>query len=204
MACCGLLHPQVNVDLDAVEDKIKCGKYRPDASDQPQPLQTVDAIVSRISEVWSEPPPHGHLHVLIDLPEADSPTTSSKWFFSAPVLGPYGNPFSCLVRLCSYEPLPYVPLYTPNHPDHPSLGIPFDEPSQSTWFRPEPRRKARSMPSFCLAHIFLLFDTSIVALLLCYTTVWVKVAEIHHSQEHYLIRVLITPYYCSNMDGAWV
>jgi hypothetical protein len=78
MASAGVLHPQVNVDLDAVKDKIIRGKYRPDANDQPEPLQTVDAITSRISEVWSDPPPHGHLHVSVTLPEADGPSTSSE------------------------------------------------------------------------------------------------------------------------------
>jgi hypothetical protein len=39
MASAGLRHPQVDVDLDAVKDKIMRGEYRPDANDQTQPLQ---------------------------------------------------------------------------------------------------------------------------------------------------------------------
>jgi hypothetical protein len=34
MAFAGLLHPQVNVDFDAVKDKILRREYRPDANDQ--------------------------------------------------------------------------------------------------------------------------------------------------------------------------
>ena len=64
----GLLHPQVNVDFDAVEDKIVRREYRPDANDHPQPLRMVKAITSRIFEVWPEPPPDDHLQVFVDLP----------------------------------------------------------------------------------------------------------------------------------------
>jgi hypothetical protein len=67
------LHPQVNVDFDAVEDKILRREYRPDAdSDQSQSLNTpVEGTVSQLFEVWPEPPPQGHLHIFITLPEVD-------------------------------------------------------------------------------------------------------------------------------------
>jgi len=38
MAPAGSLHPQIDVDLNAVQGKILCGEYRPDANDQPEPL----------------------------------------------------------------------------------------------------------------------------------------------------------------------
>ncbi len=64
-----MLHPQVNVDLDAVEDKITHDiVYRHDSNDQPQPLQ---CEFTPISEEWPEPPPDHHLHVFISRP--------SKW-----------------------------------------------------------------------------------------------------------------------------
>ncbi|KAF8490351.1 hypothetical protein F5888DRAFT_1129431 [Russula emetica] len=66
---------KVDIDLDAVENKMMRGEYRPDANDQPQPLRTVKTTISSISEVWPEPPPHGHLHVFVGLPGgAGSPT----------------------------------------------------------------------------------------------------------------------------------
>jgi hypothetical protein len=52
----------------AVQDKIKRGEYRPNANDQPQPLRTVKIITSPISDVWPEPPPHGHLHIFVSVP----------------------------------------------------------------------------------------------------------------------------------------
>jgi hypothetical protein len=64
----GLLHSQVNVNFDAVEDKIVRREYRPDANDQPQSLNTLKVIISQISEVWPEPPSHDHLHVFVDQP----------------------------------------------------------------------------------------------------------------------------------------
>jgi len=66
---------KVNVDFDAVRDKIMRREYRPDANDQSQPLQTVKTIISPICEVWPEPPPHGHVHVFAGLPPGKvSPT----------------------------------------------------------------------------------------------------------------------------------
>jgi hypothetical protein len=60
-------------------------KYRPDANDQPQSLHSVKAVTSRIFEVWPEPPPGGHLHVFITLPDEDErPTISSEQFFFNP------------------------------------------------------------------------------------------------------------------------
>jgi hypothetical protein len=86
VASAGLLHLQVDVDFEAVEDKISHCKYQPDANDQPQSLHTVKAIISQLSEVWPEPPPDGHLHVFITLPdlpdEDDTPEVSSELFFS--------------------------------------------------------------------------------------------------------------------------
>ena len=65
--CCSL-HPQVDVALNAaVWDKISWGEYRPNANDQPEPLEYYDNIISPISEVWPNPP-HGHLHVFVALP----------------------------------------------------------------------------------------------------------------------------------------
>ena len=75
MASAGLLHLQVN-DI-AVEDKMMWGEYRPNANDQS--LLTLKAIISRLSEVWPEPPSQDHLHVFIDLPD-DKPNISSVWF----------------------------------------------------------------------------------------------------------------------------
>lgn len=69
MASAGLSHTQVDVDIDAVGDQIRRGEYQPDATDQPQLLQTMKTIVSPISEVWPEPPPKLHLHVFIRLPD---------------------------------------------------------------------------------------------------------------------------------------
>jgi hypothetical protein len=69
MAFAGLLHPQVNVDFDAVKDKILRREYRPDANDQTQSLHTAEAICSQIFEVWPEPPPHNYLQVSITLPD---------------------------------------------------------------------------------------------------------------------------------------
>jgi hypothetical protein len=57
MAFAGLLHPQVNVDFDAVNDKILRREYRPDANYQTQSLHTVKATISQLFEVWPEPPP---------------------------------------------------------------------------------------------------------------------------------------------------
>lgn len=55
---------KVNIDLDVVEDKMKHGKYRPDdANDRPE---TLESPISLISEVWSELPPLGCLHVFVD------------------------------------------------------------------------------------------------------------------------------------------
>jgi hypothetical protein len=53
MASGGLLYPQVNADLDAVEDKMMGGKYRPDDPNE------LESPISRISEVWPELPLHG-------------------------------------------------------------------------------------------------------------------------------------------------
>ncbi|KAF8498612.1 hypothetical protein F5888DRAFT_1633856 [Russula emetica] len=76
---------KVNVDFDAVRDKIMRREYRPDANDQSQPLQTVKTIISPICEVWPEPPPHGHVHVFAGLPPGKvSPT----------IFGTLGNTFS--------------------------------------------------------------------------------------------------------------
>jgi hypothetical protein len=118
MASAGLLHPQVNVDFNAVEDQIMRGEYRPDANDQP--LQTLKAIISRISEVWPKPPPHDHLHVFVGLPvEVDNPTDSGVWFFFLLVLG--------MVML--------FPWTVPCRP-------PFLTPKTLPW--PESRREAQS------------------------------------------------------------
>jgi hypothetical protein len=87
MAPVGLLHPQVDVDFDAVKTRISCGEYRPDINDLS--LQTVDAITSRISEVWPEPPPDRHLHVFVSLPGE-----AGECFFFLLVFRPLGNALS--------------------------------------------------------------------------------------------------------------
>lgn len=69
MASAGLLHMQVDVDINAVEDKIRSSEYQPDANDQPRLLQTMKTMTSPISEVWPEPPPNSHLHIFIRLPD---------------------------------------------------------------------------------------------------------------------------------------
>lgn len=126
MASAGLLHPQVNVDLDAVEDEIIMrGEYRPDANDQSQPLHTVKGRTSLISEVWPEPPPHGHLHVFVGRPGVvDSPTSSSEWFFSLLLFGPFGNAISLFGPV---RPPKYVSYHILSRPKRPSLGVPFDK-----------------------------------------------------------------------------
>ncbi|KAI0285852.1 hypothetical protein BGY98DRAFT_1173292 [Russula aff. rugulosa BPL654] len=60
---------KVNVDYNAVNDKIMRREYRPDANDQPQSLHTAEAICSQIFEVWPEPPPHNYRQVFITLPD---------------------------------------------------------------------------------------------------------------------------------------
>ena len=93
MASAGLLQPQVNVGLNAVnlKDKILCRKYRPKS------LRSVTSIfeVLRIFEVWPESPPDGYLHVFITLPKQyNNPTNWGEQFFSLFVLGPYSNALS--------------------------------------------------------------------------------------------------------------
>jgi hypothetical protein len=98
------------------------GEYQPDANDQPQPLKTVKAITSRISEIWPELPPHGHLHVFVSEPdEVDRQPISGEWFFLL-VLGPFGDTFSVWTR--------------PGHP------CPSDAPTR---FRRRSRSKALSI-----------------------------------------------------------
>ena len=89
MASAGLLHPQVHVDMDAVENRISNGGYQPDANDQPQPLQTVLIITSPLSDVWPEPPPDRHLHIFVRLPHR-----AGESLFFLLVLGPFGNALS--------------------------------------------------------------------------------------------------------------
>ena len=84
MAAAGLLHFQVNTDFDMVEDKMMHGRYLLAVNNQPQPLQSVSAITSRISEVWPEPPPDRHIHVFVSKPVATgefffSPNTYAIW-----------------------------------------------------------------------------------------------------------------------------
>jgi len=61
MASAGSLHPQVDVDLIAVQDEILCGEYRPALNDQE--LDPMDFI----SDIW-ERPPDRDLHVFVSLP----------------------------------------------------------------------------------------------------------------------------------------
>src|SRR5260370_5027357 len=61
MAPAGFLHPQVDVDLDDVENDIRSGRYLPNADDQQ--LQEYRII----SAVWPEQPPLNHLSVYVSL-----------------------------------------------------------------------------------------------------------------------------------------
>jgi hypothetical protein len=53
---------QVDVDLKAIREHIISGQYRPDLNDQS--LYEEDTI----SDVWSEKPLRGRLHVFVSLP----------------------------------------------------------------------------------------------------------------------------------------
>jgi hypothetical protein len=70
MASADLRYPQVNVDYRAVADMIADREYQPDTNDR-QSLQR--KILSKLSDVWPEPPPDGHIHVFISLRPVDSP-----------------------------------------------------------------------------------------------------------------------------------
>jgi hypothetical protein len=61
MASIGLLHPQVDVDLDSVMGAIFCGQYQPDVKDELLPPHR------EISNVWSKQPPRQNLHVFITM-----------------------------------------------------------------------------------------------------------------------------------------
>jgi hypothetical protein len=63
MASAGSLHPQVDVPLDDVEDKIEDGKYQLDANASQRRLRARD----KISQIWPEPP-RDHLHIFVRLP----------------------------------------------------------------------------------------------------------------------------------------
>src|SRR5712671_5393802 len=68
MASAGLLHPQIDVNLEEVEDSITEGQYRPNVNN---PL----LARKRISDVWPAQPPDDHLHVFVSLPSGmGSPT----------------------------------------------------------------------------------------------------------------------------------
>jgi hypothetical protein len=122
---CWLITSQVNINFDAVEDKIMRGEYRPDANDQFQPLHTVKGMTSLISQVWPEPPPHGHLHVLVGRPDVDMhPSISGEWFFSLLLFGPFGNTLCSDAVICPRY-IPYHVLCRSNSPD---FSVPFDKP----------------------------------------------------------------------------
>jgi hypothetical protein len=65
---CGLLHPQVDVDInEETQKRIKAGQYRPAPNNQ-----VLSAM--KISDIW-ERPPDRHVHVFVGLPsEVGSPT----------------------------------------------------------------------------------------------------------------------------------
>ena len=77
MASTGLLHPQVNVGFNVVEDRIYDGMYQLDANDQTR-LRTREKII----EVWPNPPPNDLLHVFVSLPRGapmGSPSISCEY-----------------------------------------------------------------------------------------------------------------------------
>jgi hypothetical protein len=61
MAPAGFLHPQVDADLDDVEDDIRSGRYRPNADGRQ--LQ----VHKTIATVWPEQPPDNHFSVYVGL-----------------------------------------------------------------------------------------------------------------------------------------
>jgi hypothetical protein len=63
---CWLMTPQINRDIDTMEDRIIRGVYLPDSNNKR--LNTMKILTSPISEVWPEPPPHS-LHVFVGLPD---------------------------------------------------------------------------------------------------------------------------------------
>ena len=67
MASHGLWHPQVDVDYNALETRIRIstGGYRPTRNDP-----VLDAM-NTISDVWPQPP-YRRLHVFVDLPRDSS------------------------------------------------------------------------------------------------------------------------------------
>ncbi len=73
MVSASLLHPQVDVKYNEVQKEIHAGQYRPTPDDRV--LHTIE----NISGVWPGPPPHGHLHVFVNVVQAQT--------LSTPVLG---------------------------------------------------------------------------------------------------------------------
>lgn len=77
-----LLHWQVNVDYDEVEERIQTGQYRPAPNDQ------VLKPMNIISNVWKQP--HGdELHVFVSVPDRSTRSVSQP------------------IDFCEYYPYPY-------------------------------------------------------------------------------------------------
>jgi len=59
MASAGLLHPQVDEDLIAIDEAIRAGQRQLNTNDQP--LRNIQII----SDVWQQSPPKGRLHAYV-------------------------------------------------------------------------------------------------------------------------------------------
>ena len=70
---------QVDIESHAVRD----GGYHLEVGDLLQPLQTLEAVTSKISDIWPEPPLGHFLHVFVRLPG----NASEHFLFL--VLGPF-------------------------------------------------------------------------------------------------------------------
>jgi hypothetical protein len=63
MASAGLLHPQVDEDLNAVDQFIRADQCQFRVDTNSEPLRNVHTI----SDVWGQMPPKGRLHVYVSV-----------------------------------------------------------------------------------------------------------------------------------------